>query len=115
MPVSGESAFHRSRAIHVSVPPSELGAALFDKAPRVGEYIQKPPIGSGLSCWVPLALHSDNQGTIPHGDWVKDLQLKDEMKSALPQKLDVTWPALRLGDIVKEASRSLSILTWKIP
>jgi hypothetical protein len=97
--VSDESAFHGSKAIHVNVPPKELGVALFDKVPRVGEYIQRP-IGSGLSCWIPLALYSDDQGTIPHGDWGRVQQLKDEMKSRMPQKLDATYLALRLGDIV---------------
>jgi C-terminal processing protease CtpA/Prc len=37
----------------------------FEKYPMPGELINKP-ISNGLSCIIPLALYSDNSGTLPH-------------------------------------------------
>ncbi len=50
---------------------------LFDKYPLPGELIQKQ-ISRELSCVVPLALYSDDAGTLPHADPLKLENLKRE-------------------------------------
>ncbi len=51
---------------------------LFDKYPLPGELIQKS-ISNKLSCVVPLALYSDETGTLPHADPEKLNKLKREL------------------------------------
>jgi len=72
---------------------------LFDAAPRVGEAINKE-LGAGLACWVPLALYSDDQGTLGSNDRFPLEALLRKLEGLVGGNLTADYEFVRLADVV---------------
>jgi C-terminal processing protease CtpA/Prc len=57
-----------------------VGKKLFYKKASIGEVVQKR-IGSGLSCYLPLALYSDTNGTLPRVSQSSFEELKTKLRN----------------------------------
>ncbi|MDA2928220.1 peptidase S41, partial [Acidobacteria bacterium AH-259-G07] len=72
---------------------------LFDKAPSIGQVINKK-LGAGLHCQIPLALYSDENGTIGKGSRYAFEQLAAKLAAIDLDSLTAANQFLRLGDVV---------------
>ena len=97
--VVAETASDGSKSVLIERhPPEQISTLLFKEFSPFGSYVQKE-LGSDLSCLVPLALYSDEQGTIPRAD-PKGLQkLITDISGSLPKELTARNRAVRLGNV----------------
>ncbi|MEK6755470.1 MAG: S41 family peptidase [Bacteroidota bacterium] len=97
--VVAETASDRSKSVLIARhPPEQISTPLFKESSPFGSYVQKG-LGSDLSCLVPLALYSDEQGTIPRADPKRLQRLITDISASLPKELTARNRAVRLGNV----------------
>jgi C-terminal processing protease CtpA/Prc len=72
---------------------------LFDAAPAVGEVIDKE-LGAGLACWVPLALYSDERGTLGSDDRFPLDPIIRKLEGLVGGGLTADYEFVRLADVI---------------
>lgn len=97
--LSEENAWEGRKCLSLENQVAVLPGRLFDEAPGGGEVVRKP-LGQGLFCLVPVALYSDEEGTIGGTDEMKLSALKDSIRALAESNPDATEVDLRLGDII---------------
>ena len=77
----------------------EFEGKLFEEYPKVGEVVDKP-LDSGLFCKIPLALYSDENGTVGKDKLYSFDNFSSKLDSLSIDKLTADDEYLRLGDVV---------------
>ena len=72
---------------------------LFEKHPNIGEVVNKP-LDSGLFCQIPLALYSDEHGTIGKNDSYPFATLSAQLEKIDIYQLTPEDQCLRLADVI---------------
>ena len=72
---------------------------LFEEHPKIGEAVNKP-LDSGLFCQIPLALYSDENGTLGKNEKYPLRKLLEEIESVHISELTANDEDVRLADVV---------------
>lgn len=97
--LSEESFREGKRSLSLENQVVRLPGRLFDEAPEGGEVVRKS-LGRGLFCMVPVALYSDEKGTLGGVDETKLIELQESLKILAGSNPDATNMDLRLGDVI---------------
>jgi C-terminal processing protease CtpA/Prc len=93
-----ENPYEGSRCLLIEDQVDARDTGLFEEHPQVGEAIQKP-LDAGLFCHVPLALYSDENGTLGSTRRESLDGLLAELKNLADRQLTADDEDVRLGDV----------------
>ena len=87
------------KALFIQIKTAVISDELFPHHPKAGEFIEKP-LGSGLSCIVPLVLYSNEKGTLGKREGYSCENLYQAWKSVKLNEQTADDENVRLGDII---------------
>ncbi|MCP5051558.1 MAG: peptidase S41 [bacterium] len=99
--VSAASAAEGNNSLEIKSRSQDISVAsgLFEERTAFGEHISKK-LGSGLSCLMPLALYCTKTQTFPKASESRLKQLKDAIKTGVPETLSADNEYVRFGSLV---------------
>jgi len=102
--IDTEEPYKGNKCLLVEDKSEIFSGKLFEEHPKIGEVVNKP-LDSGLFCQVPLALYSDENGTLGKNDMYPFQRLLEKLQAVGGGKLTANDEDVRLADVV---------ITWNV-
>jgi len=97
--IDSEEPYKGNKCLLIEDKSEIISGKLFEQHPKIGEVVNKP-LGSGLFCQIPLALYSDENGTLGKNEKYQLPKLPEELEAVHIRKLKANEEDVRLANVI---------------